>query len=137
MITRKEFLDITQSLAKNAHEFDVLEYIEHQIDLELEKREEFLKSKKKLDDAVYNFFKKRKNKGYVLKDVAYVVTEELKPIIPFNSQDIFASVNRINEYITDFRIDRVYNFRQRRVFYYVSNEVEENKIENKIKFIIS
>lgn len=128
MITRKEFLKSVQSLAQSAHDLDVLEYIEHQNDLEQEKREEFLKSKKKLDDIVYNFFKKRKNKGYVLKDVAYEVTKELKPIIPFNSQDIFASVNRINEYITEFRIDRVYNFRQGRVFYYIS-DVEENKIK--------
>ena len=128
MITRKEFLNIVQSLAQSAHDLDVLEYIEHQNDLEQEKREEFLKSKKKLDDAVYNFFKKRKNVGYVLTDVALVVTKELKPIIPFNSQDIFASVNRINEYITEFRIDRVYNFRHGRVFYYIS-DVEENKIK--------
>ena len=134
MSTRKEFLDIVQSLAQSAHNLDVLEYIEHQNDLDQEKREEFLKSKKKLDDAVFNFFKKRKNKGYVLKDVAYVITKELKPIIPFNSQDIFASVNRINEYITEFRIDRMYNFKQRRVFYYVSDDVEE-KIE--LKFVIS
>ena len=128
MITRKEFLNIVQSLAQSAHDLDVLEYIEHQNDLEQEKRAEFLKEKKKLDDAVFNFFKKRKNKGYVLKDVAYEVTKELKPFVPFNSQDIFTSVNRINEYITEFRIDRVYNFRQGRVFYYVS-DVEENKIE--------
>jgi hypothetical protein len=128
MIKRKEFLDIMYSLAQNAHELDVLEYIEHQKDLEQEKREEFLKSKKKLDDAVYNFFKKHKNEGYVLKDVANEVSKELKPAIRFNSQEIFASVNRINEYITEFRIDRVYNFRQGRVFYYVS-DVEENKIK--------
>jgi hypothetical protein len=128
MITRKEFLNFVQSLAQSAHDLDVLEYIEHQNDLEQEKRAEFLKEKKKLDDAVFNFFKKRKNKGYVLKDVAYEVTKELKPFIPFNSQDIFASVNRINEYITEFRINRVYNFRQGRVFYYVS-DVEENKIK--------
>lgn len=131
MITRKEFLNIVQSLAQNAHDLDVLEYIEHQIDLEQEKREEFLKSKKELDNAVYNFFKNRKNEGYVLKDVANELTKELKPFIRFNSQDIFASVNRINEYITEFRIDRVYNFRHGRVFYYVS-DVEENKIKLKL-----